>query len=194
MKRIGFTANELLWPMGLLYMRLHDGQAETDKCKAVKYPFLQEGGSPIFGSLSGQYGFTLAELVAVIVIIGIVAAVAAPRFFDRNLFDSRSFYDQVISTLRYAQKAAIAQHSYVCVGYGANSISLTYGVTAACGSNLTGPTGQTPYTIVAPSGVTLSGGAAFSFDALGRPSAAQSITVSGYSSAITVEAETGYVH
>lgn len=139
-------------------------------------------------------GFTLTELVAVIVIVGIVAAVAIPRFFDRNVFDSRSFYDQVISTLRYAQKAAIAQHSYVCVGYATNSISLTYGATAACGSNLAGPTGQAPYTIAAPSGVTLSGGAAFSFDALGRPSAAQSISVSGYSSAIAVEAETGYVH
>jgi len=141
-----------------------------------------------------QRGFTLVELIAVIVILGIIAIVAIPRFFDRNTFDSRSFYDQVISTLRYAQKAAIAQHSFVCVGYATNSITLTYGATAACGSNLTSPTGQTPYTIVASNGVTLSGGATFSFDALGRPSASQSIAVSGYSSAIKVEAETGYVH
>lgn len=141
-----------------------------------------------------QDGFTLVELIAVLMIVGIVAAVAIPRFFDRNLFDSRSFYDQVIATLRYAQKAAIAEHGFVCVGYAANGITLTYGATAACGSNLTSPTGQTPYAITAPNGVTLGGGSAFSFDALGRPSAAQSITVSGYAAAITVEAETGYVH
>ncbi len=34
----------------------------------------------------------------------------------------------------------------------------------------------------------------FSFDALGRPSAAQSFTVNGYNNPITIEMETGYVH
>lgn len=150
-----------------------------------------------------QRGFTLTELITVIVIVGILAAVAAPRFFERNTFDSRGFYDQVISTLRYAQKTAVAQHRFVCVAFGASSITLTYDpvppsatyTTATCpGNNLTSPTGQTPYTVTAPGGVTLSGGAAFNFNALGRASGAQNITVSGYATHILVEAETGYVH
>ena len=151
-------------------------------------------------------GFTLVELVMTLVILGILVAMAAPRFFDRNAFDSRGFYDQVIATLRYAQKAAIAQRRFVCVAVAANSITLTYdpisfnAIThpaAACppGSNLTGPTGQTPYSVSSNS-ASFSNGAptTFNFDALGKPNAAQSFTVSGYTTTITVEVETGYVH
>lgn len=127
------------------------------------------------------------------VIAGILAAVAVPRFFERTTFDSRGYYDQVISTLRYAQKAAVAEHRFVCVTFAASSITLTYGATSGCGSDLASPDGQTPYIVTAPSGVTLSGGTPFSFDRLGRASAAQSITVSG-NMPIVVEAETGYVH
>ncbi|MBI5889672.1 MAG: prepilin-type N-terminal cleavage/methylation domain-containing protein [Nitrosomonadales bacterium] len=153
----------------------------------------------------GQQGFTLVELIVIIVIIGIISVTAIPRFFDKNVFDSRGFYDQVISTLRYAQKTAVAQHRLVCVAFAADRITLTIDASippdgacdAAPAGNLTGPSGQTPYTVTAPSGVTFvvpAVGTTFSFDALGRPSATPVISVSGYSTAITVEAETGYVH
>ncbi|MEK7810720.1 MAG: prepilin-type N-terminal cleavage/methylation domain-containing protein, partial [Pseudomonadota bacterium] len=56
-----------------------------------------------------QRGFTLVELITVMVIVGILAVVALPRFFDKNTFDSRGYADQVISTLRFAQKVAVAQ-------------------------------------------------------------------------------------
>lgn len=137
------------------------------------------------------------------VIVGILALVAVPRFFDRGMFDSRGYYDRAISTLRYAQKVAIAQRRFVCVAFAADSITLTYDpvppsaahAAAACpGAALTSASGITPYTVTAPGGVTLAGFAAFNFDALGRASAAQNITVSGYSAPIVVEAETGYVH
>ncbi|MBI3902370.1 MAG: prepilin-type N-terminal cleavage/methylation domain-containing protein [Nitrosomonadales bacterium] len=143
-----------------------------------------------------QSGFTMIELISIMVIVGILAAIAAPRFFSSNVFDSRGFYDTAISTLRYAQKEAIAQHRFVCVAFAANSITLTYGATNACGSNLTGPDGNTPYTVSSSKAVFAPTPAAFSFDALGQPSfnANLSITVNGYASAITVEARTGYVH
>lgn len=122
-----------------------------------------------------------------IVILGIISAVAVPRFFDNSVFQSRGFADQVKATVRYAQKSAIAQHRFVCVVIAASTVTLTQGTTSACGGALAG---YSPVT--APSGVTVSS-ATFNFDALGRASAAQSIAVSGNASLI-VESETGYVH
>ena len=156
-----------------------------------------------------QHGFTLIELVTIIVILGILAVAAAPRFFDRNVFDSRGFNDQVTATLRHAQKTAIAQRRFVCVSFTANSLTLTYDTTApstvhtamtACpgGSNLTSPTGAVPYTVTSANASFFGGApAAFYFNALGRPSfaAQRNITVNGYATTpILIEAETGYVH
>lgn len=143
-----------------------------------------------------QLGFTMVELIMVMVIVGILATVAVPRFFSRNTFDSRGFYDQVIATLRYAQKAAIAQHRFVCVVFPANnSVTLRYGTANTCiDGTLASPSG-TPYPLTSNQ-ASFSGGAPapFNFNALGRPSASGVIAVNGYATSITVEAETGYVH
>lgn len=132
-----------------------------------------------------------------LVIIGIMAVFVAPRFFDANAFKSRGFADQVQASLRYAQKAAIAQNRFVCVAFTVNSVALSIGATAACGTPLQSPTADASYVINAPSGIVFSAlPVAFSFDRWGKPSlaATQTITVSGYATPITVEAETGYVH
>lgn len=134
------------------------------------------------------------------VIIGILAAVAVPRFFDNNVFQSRGFADQVQATLRYAQKEAIAQHRNVCVAMTASGITLTIasvsGAASACDTNLALPTGGNTISVPTGSGITLTYTSAnFIFDALGKPSVAQNtIAISGATNNIIVEAETGYVH
>jgi MSHA pilin protein MshC len=191
----------------------------ADQIKAIK----QKAGHlsrvlfvlPRHGPVSRpQCGFTLTELITVIVILGIISAVAIPRFFDRNVFESRGFYDQVISTLRYAQKAAIAQHRFVCVAVTTpQTITLTQGLTAACGGSLASPTGAAAY-IVSNANVSITAPAAgnfISFDCLGRPRTvgdaaatcasgnvvgvlpANSILQIQDAPAITIERETGYV-
>jgi len=154
-----------------------------------------------------QCGFTLVELITIMVIIGIIGAIAAPRFFDNstnNVFDSRGFRDAVISTLRYAQKSAIAQRRFVCVAFVSSpaTVTLTYDTvapsashpTASCpGSALASPGGQASATVTSGKATFLTTPAAFSFDALGRASAAGSIQIVS-TTVITVEAETGYVH
>jgi MSHA pilin protein MshC len=189
------------------YARILDMRLSVEKDQANQQETGQLSGTQAgvlqFGlRVKGHRGFTLVELITVMVIAGILAVAAIPRFIGHAAFDSRAFYDRTISTLRYAQKLAIAERRFVCVGIASNVITLTYDETArsavhtaaACpGSALTNPaTGATPYTVTAPAGVTVDA-VTFNFDALGSTAATQTITVSGYGDVI-VEAGTGYVH
>lgn len=90
--------------------------------------------------LSRRGGFTLVELVIVIVVTGILGAVAAPRFFDRGSFDSLAVNDQFKSLLRYGQKIAIAQGRVVFVNVASSGISLCYD--AACTSRVVPASGN----------------------------------------------------
>lgn len=143
-------------------------------------------------------GFTLVELIGVIAIAGILAAVAAPRFFNAATFSSRGYFDAASGFLRYAQKLAIARHGNVAVLVSASGLTLCRVATAPCpaADQIPGPDGSTPFQALVPNGVSLAGSvASFSFDAQGRPSAAAVLTITGDTvRTLGVEAETGYVH
>ncbi|MES2236679.1 MAG: prepilin-type N-terminal cleavage/methylation domain-containing protein [Pseudomonadota bacterium] len=153
-----------------------------------------------------QTGFTLVELIMVMVLMGILATVALPRF-NFSGFNEVGFRDKLKATIEFARKSAVAQRRITCIALAGNSLALTIDNVptdapgaGTCPRQLTLPMsdaacGGPINAVCAPNGVVLAGPVAISFDPLGRPSAAAAYTVTGGTSnyTINVTAETGYV-
>lgn len=143
-------------------------------------------------------GFTLVELVMTIALVGILAVVALPRMFDRDAFEGQGFFDQTVSVLHYAQKAAIAQRRTVCVAFESNKISLriasTFG-SNTCDMYLEGPDGTTGFVITARSSITYQAVPVnFQYTSSGSASVSQVIGVTGITKTINIDANTGLAY
>ena len=150
-----------------------------------------------FGRLFRSGGFTLVELVAVLIVLGIVAAVAAPRLFDMAAFSERGFADEIGASLRYARRIAIA--SSCNVRFTVNAAGYSAAQQTACNpANAWATPVQSPdrraLANAAPAGVAV-GAAVFEFRAAGdllNPVAplnigAHSVTVSSVTGEVTVQ-------
>lgn len=60
---------------------------------------------------SAKKGFTLVELIIIIIVIGILAVTAAPRLLTTSDYAQRSVQDQIISQIRLAQLRALNDRS-----------------------------------------------------------------------------------
>jgi len=168
-------------------------------------------------------GFTLVELVMVMIIVGILAVAVIPRFFDRQTYDARAFLDRARAMLRYGQKVAIAQNRNVFVRLDGSSVALCFD--AGCSDPVRPPSGGNSgsaatrnacriaaqprsdwFCEAPPNGVGITAARMFYFSPLGKPYlkddvppasnfTLQDIVVSGdLARHIVIEAETGYVH
>jgi MSHA pilin protein MshC len=157
------------------------------------------------GVRSPQTGFTMVELIVVMIIIGILSAVGLARFIDRKSFDADEFVGQAKSMLRYGQKVAIAQNRPVYVRLNGASIALCFDSACASANRVQAPGGtntgssatlaacsndskwqceavpaNVSYTL-APSAPYTGANNFFYFDALGKPYAAADATTSATS-------------
>jgi MSHA pilin protein MshC len=145
-------------------------------------------------------GFTLVELIMVIVLLGILSFVAAGRMANRDDFDVQGFAEQVATTVRLAQKSAVAQRRtvYVNVDVGAGLVRACLDALVACNSPLPAPFGG-DLAVTAPGSVTLASGEnQFSFDPMGRPSLGATLEIvamagNGAAYSVFIERESGYV-
>lgn len=160
-------------------------------------------------------GFTLIELIMVIVLVGVLALFVAPRKFNSGAFAAQGFHDETLAFLRYAQKTAVAQRRTVCIVFIASEPAkaafsiASVAASGICDRALAGPSKNCTAVQGEPSGcITAGTGVSYAnsptnlnFDGLGRPVGITAplriqIANNGVSiaRAVTVEAETGYVH
>ena len=169
-------------------------------------------------------GFTLIELIVVIVVAGVLGAVAASRYAASQTFDVPAHAQTLRGLVRYGQKLAIARNSPVYVVFTPAYLALCLdasctpsGRLAAAAllnsestATLAACSGSTSWACAGhPTGMVLSGATTFRYDALGMPFATgdlltetdssfstQSVTIaqSGTTDSIVIEAGTGYVH
>ena len=140
-----------------------------------------------------QRGFTLVELILVMVVIGILAAVAGPRFFSRDVFDERVYFEEALAAVRYAQKVAVASGCPIRVELDSAGYRLVHD--AACGglaaeSPVADPAGG-DYRADNPRNVAVSSPLKVTFNAHGGTSRQYSTTLGG-AFVMTVH-ETGFV-
>ncbi len=152
-------------------------------------------------------GFTLVELVVMLVVIAILAAIAIPRFVSGDAFSSRSFFDESRSIVRYAQKVAIAQRRLVFVNVTPTRVEACYD--APCLARVPSPvdasdalgahTDSTETRWKLDAGRITMNVVNFTFNGLGQPSAGVVITFTSIvpddpARSITVVNQTGYVY
>jgi prepilin-type N-terminal cleavage/methylation domain-containing protein len=134
-----------------------------------------------FQVVADSRGFTIVELVMVVVLIGILAVSVVPKFVDTSAFSLAGGAAMAAADIRYTQELAMGTHSSKTIVF--TTTNTYYTVNSQ--------------TVNLPSKVSISSGATFTFNSLGEPTTGggSSVTLSAgaETKTITVESYTGRV-
>ena len=137
-------------------------------------------------TINNPKGFTVIEIIAVLVVVGVLAAIAAVRFRGTSTISVIGAAEMIQADIRYAQEAAMAEHTAKSVIF--NNGSSVYTFSPASGMD---PLGELP------SGVTIGNNFTVTFNPLGEPTAggggSVSVSADGQSKTISITNYTGKV-
>ena len=112
-----------------------------------------------------QGGFTLTELIVIMILVGILAVSVMPKLQGAVSLRDDAWRDGVLSAVRYAQKTAVSHRRLVCMSVADTTVTLSIAQAnpaSSCDASLTGPTGSATFvtsdnpamlTSVSPAGV-----------------------------------------
>jgi MSHA pilin protein MshC len=127
-------------------------------------------------------GFTLVELVAIILLLGILAFTAIPRYLDKGAIDVNVMAEQLANDIRYTQSLAMTSGQRNRI----NLAAASYQITTSAGAPVAHPaTGSTA--AISLGNVTLGGYSGYiAFDGKGIPYTNVSGTLLGAPATITL--------
>ena len=139
-------------------------------------------------------GYTMVELIVVMVVMAVLAAIAVPRLTDRSALQERGARDQLRGMLRHARQIAMTQNREVCVLAAPAQARAVYGPPGGiCNAAmpLAAPGGGGAYVVDMPDGVALGGAALARFNARGQLVPAVNLAFTVGAAMLTVSRETG---
>ena len=141
-----------------------------------------------------QTGFTLIELITVLVLIGTLSVIALPRMIDTTLWRLRAYGDDLQGKLQSMQRLALSQRRPVIATITSTGASFAY-VSGGSLATLSCPA-SVPACIAESGTRTVTFNASNTGQALTSSGAALTVTVGSgsYSRAFTIENDTGALH
>jgi MSHA pilin protein MshC len=149
-------------------------------------------------------GFTLPELVAVLMLAGILSVSALPKLQGALSFRDDGWRDQVVAALHYAHKSAVSHRRLVCATVGSSTVTLTIASAnpaTACSAALPGIDGQSAFAdskgaaaaSISPAGpLYFQPSGRVTTDGAGSSAVARTIAIAGQNNVVLV-GETGRV-
>lgn len=153
---------------------------------------------------SSERGFTLPELIVVLLLVGILSVTAMPKLQAALTVRDDGWHDQIVAALHYAHKVAISHRRLVCANVGAAGVTLSIASAnpaSSCGAALPGVDGQALAASSdggAAAGISPAGTLYFqpsgrvSTDGAGSSTVNRTITIAGQTN-IVLAGETGHV-